>query len=342
MARKYFLSVSNGRTGSSWLETSLGCLPDVAIDFEFKWKPSLYEPKPVHMVIADRSFSSRAALDGISADAPVVGSKLVLDRYGFLGPEIIDVLGEVIQREIAIIHLTRDYFSTLLSWRTREVFNALNDLADARLEGTRIKSGIKRTTVKHDSTLHPVRVVRGWLDWRLFAIENGESPLARMPATSGIPFEDIVDNLLAFFYNDLIGRELAHNAERSMFVRYGNIRSKFAQIAEFVGSQAGDEDIQAILANPVTKRIGGLTPELVRHAAAVQRVSRCLDDAMDDIVSTGKRLGDVWRWSPDGKSAEIKVHGLNAAVRRGKSLLSLPAFGPADVLVWPCEPLKLA
>ena len=76
--RQRFLIVSNARTGSTWLETLLGALPDVAVDYEFKWRPD-YQPHGVHLVIPDENFSCRAGIDSISVSAPVVGSKLVLD-----------------------------------------------------------------------------------------------------------------------------------------------------------------------------------------------------------------------------------------------------------------------
>jgi len=343
MGRKYFLIASNGRTGSSWLQTSLAVLPDVAADYEFKWHPTLYEPQSIHMVIPDGSFSSRAALDQFSADACVVGSKLTLDAHEYLGPGIIEQLGQAIEREIAIVHLTRNYFDTMLSWRARQVYNVLADPDESRITGTMMLPVMKDLTTNHDPTVNSMCVVRGRID-RWLLDRARQAPKAPSPGTTitydknaSIPFDHVVNYLLILFYNDLICRELANRASRTMFLKYGEIESRFGEVAKIVGSEAGAAEIEAVRSNPVTRRLGGLGPDLVRHADAVLRVARCLDEAMDDVIASDKRLEDVWTWSTDHRSAIIHVPGLRAAVARGRSLLPIPVVGFGRPLEWPCK-----
>ena len=76
--RTKFLVMSNLRSGSTWLETMLGALPDVFTDFEFKFAIS-YRPSAVHRVLSEDLPSVTDVLEGMVSRAPVVGSKFVFD-----------------------------------------------------------------------------------------------------------------------------------------------------------------------------------------------------------------------------------------------------------------------
>ena len=77
--RSKFLIVSNMRSGSTWLETALGALPDVFTDFEFKCDVT-YQPSAVHYVLTEQTPQVTDVLEGMASTAPVTGSKFVFDR----------------------------------------------------------------------------------------------------------------------------------------------------------------------------------------------------------------------------------------------------------------------
>src|SRR5262249_51801694 len=76
--RAKFLIIGNMRSGTTWLQTMLGALPDVATDYEIKWAPT-YQPSGAHIVLDDASLSVSEMLAQFESDAPVVGSKFVFD-----------------------------------------------------------------------------------------------------------------------------------------------------------------------------------------------------------------------------------------------------------------------
>lgn len=69
----FFLTVSNGRTGSTWLETSLGKFKDVRTDHEFKWK--VHKPGPSHLIIENSCLDQ---LKSFAINGKTTGSKLVV------------------------------------------------------------------------------------------------------------------------------------------------------------------------------------------------------------------------------------------------------------------------
>jgi hypothetical protein len=70
-----FLIVSNMRTGSTWLQTLLGALPDVATDFEMKWDVD-YAPSPGHFFLNERSPTVSQVLERLTDSARPRGPSL--------------------------------------------------------------------------------------------------------------------------------------------------------------------------------------------------------------------------------------------------------------------------
>jgi len=47
---RFFLIIGNGRTGSTWLQTTLDQLPDVVTRLELKFRLPYQEPHPLHVL----------------------------------------------------------------------------------------------------------------------------------------------------------------------------------------------------------------------------------------------------------------------------------------------------
>jgi hypothetical protein len=83
--------MSNMRSGSTWLITTLGTLPDSATEYEVKWKVD-YQPQPIHCVLNENSPTVAEIFDGFNHQAPIVGSKFVFVSYERLHQRLADVV----------------------------------------------------------------------------------------------------------------------------------------------------------------------------------------------------------------------------------------------------------
>jgi hypothetical protein len=229
-----FLVMSNARSGSTWLESMLGELDDVRVDFEFKWRPVGYDPQPIHVVIPDGEFSCSRALQRISADAPVVGTKLVLDPRPHAREEY-EALEKTIEEEIRIIHLKRDYTDTFCSL-LRGCFNALSD-PDRHGD-----SELIRTLRHHTENDVETALTR----WRSEARE--------------VPPDQVEYNMQVFLDNDEWIAGLSKGRARFMELDYREIKERFPEVAKFVGSSAPAEAVEKVLDNPVTMKLPSLAP----------------------------------------------------------------------------------
>jgi hypothetical protein len=106
---------SNPRSGSIWLDTMLGLLPDVHVDYELKWDTT-YIPSDKHAVLHEHSKTISQLLEDMDTDAPVTGSKFVFDVLG-LTPIDFRKLTSRIGSDIRIIHLMRNCRDVSLSIR---------------------------------------------------------------------------------------------------------------------------------------------------------------------------------------------------------------------------------
>ncbi len=310
----YFLVIGNGRTGSTWLETTLDQLSDVKARLELKPRLAYQKPHPTHIYV-DRSTRSiedciLSACDTqpVDADAHLIyGSKLIFDPYGYLDPPAFDFLGKLIGDDVPTILLKRNYAAQFHSWKVRGVFHKLNPDAIAHL------ADFDRTFVEN--------VTRQWQDQteprpRRISLTRRGAPLAGNlddDAPHGslhYPLEDAVEDLLVLFYNDLNALKLARRSCRHLVIDYDEIASRLAEVVDFLGSSASEAQIRASLQRPVTNRLRVFDRDHVQPAGIIDSFSDCLAQAFSDAATDGAP-DDVWRWH-DG---------------RDRIELAIPAFG---------------
>jgi hypothetical protein len=235
-----FLIVSNARSGSTWLETMFGSLPDVAVDYEFKWKPKGYAPHPVHMVIPDEHFSCSDALGKIGPDFPVVGSKLVLDPFEHTPDEYRAIL-RTIGADIHIIHLTRSLTEVYYSW-CRGVYH----IVDPNRCGNWAHGRPPREVLGAIDSL--VAGMPDYLD-QLRAAGVGPEGGRHIGASY---CEHDVGVLLA---NEVWMAGLRNTHPNYRMVDYHDIPAAFPALVRYVGSRASADEIRDVLHRPPTLKI---------------------------------------------------------------------------------------
>ena len=263
--RGKFLIIGNMRTGSTWLETLLGALPDVVTEFELKWRPR-YAPLAVHRVLDMSSPTVDHILEAFESDLPVAGSKLILD-LDYLLPIEFTKLEAKLSPEIRIIHLTRDLRSIFLS-RRRGVYHRLN----------------------RDSALRVSDRIRA-------AIDEADIARARaQPSPERVHKSDCYDELAIYVRNDARFAQLAGTHERYLHIDYDEVPRRLTEIARFVGSEAGPDITRGVLENSPTAK---LPP--VEHEQLVKNIDE-LAPLFEHFEALRKRLFDQGVARGEGQS----------------------------------------
>jgi hypothetical protein len=307
---EYFVVIGNGRTGSTWLETTLDQLPDVRARLEIKLRLAYQEPHPMHIYVDRRTRSIKdCILQACAAESigpekrPIFGSKLIFDPYGYLEPEAFDFLDEIIGQEIPIIFLKRSYAAQFYSWKVRGVFHKLNQDAIARL------GDVDRTLVE--------TVSRNWQDQaepplHKFVLTLGGTPLTGVPPIGGgeqvirYPLENAIEDLLVLFYNDLKTLSLAQRSRRYLTVDYNEIETRLPEIVRFLGSTASETEVRSAIEQPVTARLDSLDPDLIQPADVLERFSKCLQSALEN-VSGDNAADQLWQWKKHRNWVELRI-----------------------------------
>jgi len=112
MNKHRFLVIASPRSGSTWLETSLGSLPDCFADYELKWNIQ-YHGIALRL-IPDSPEACDRILENMRNNHRIVGSKLILDERPYSADEL-SRLSATIGADTKIIHLYRDYFESIVS-----------------------------------------------------------------------------------------------------------------------------------------------------------------------------------------------------------------------------------
>lgn len=269
----YFLILSNGRTGSTWLLTSLDQLVDVRAWNELKWRgPKNHRTQ---FPVDRHTVSIKSAIEGACEEPGAlpknaIGSKLVLDPYWFNGPERFDDLRRVIDPDVRLVHLRRDYLDMWLSWTVRGVYHRVNEARAAEI-------GILPSSI---SAIPAPDLAPLYLTLR-------GQPMADAAGTA-YPFMTAIDDMLAAFINDLQLGALVR--ERSgIVIDYSEIAARFAEIAAFVGSTALPREINKVLAKPLTDKLESLM-SFVTPIDPLRAVSSTLNRATTSRPPT-------WRFS---------------------------------------------
>jgi hypothetical protein len=214
------------RSGSTWLETALGALPDVFTDFEFKYAVT-YQPSGVHYVLSDQTPRVTDVLEGMPSTAPVTGSKFVFDRD--LTRSELKSLQAKLGRDVRLIHLTRSYRDVFLS-RRRGFYHRLNVARPAAI-GQSIKAAILEADL-------PNSMPRG----DAHTVEKS----------------DCSEELRQYIQNDAAVMILSSTASRRyLHVHYDEINNRLAEIARFIGSAATPSEVAEIIANPPVSKLPG-------------------------------------------------------------------------------------
>jgi hypothetical protein len=206
------------RSGSTWLETALGALPDVFTDFEFKYAVT-YKPSGVHYVLTDQTPRVTDVLEGIPSTAPVTGSKLVFDR-DLTRSEIMSLQAKL-GRDVRLIHLTRSYRDVFFS-RRRGFYHRLNVAQPAAI-GQSIKAAILEADLPNTAPSGDAHIVAK---------------------------SDCSEELRQYIQNDAAVMLLRSDGRRYFHVRYDEINNRLAEIARFIKSTATPTEIAGIVANP--------------------------------------------------------------------------------------------
>ena len=223
-----FLIVSNMRSGSTFLETLLGSLPDVYTDFEVKWLTP-YTPAPTHYVIDKNGKAVSDFLAGLENNSPIVGSKLVFDEY-CMTPAEFKYYWDRIGADVRIVHLTRNYREVFLS-RHRGFFHKLNKGLEHSI-GPHLKEAI----INADIRLHSI-----------------QSPRRINPV-------DCYHWLSSYLLNDAQIHAAREPEREYLLVDYSDIHRRISEIVDFIGSRATKKLIERSVSAPPTLKLPPINP----------------------------------------------------------------------------------
>ena len=219
--RAKFITFSNPRSGSTWLETMLGLLPDVHVDYELKWGAA-YSLRGIGVAIDAGSRTVSQVLEDMQTDAPVSGSKFVFDAPG-LTPLDFQKLRGRIGPDVRLIHITRSYRDIFLSM-ARGFYHAparMDSLSD-RLREAIEKADVARAVFGPPQTVAPLVCFR---------------------------------QLAVLLDNDLNIRSLREPGSSYIQISYEDVGKNLTNIVRFAGSEASAAAIADVLAHPAVAKL---------------------------------------------------------------------------------------
>ncbi len=309
---QHFLTVSNGRSGSTWLITSLAMLPDVSADFETKFAPSVnFELLESHLLLTPGGPSFPSLIAQRLKNAPVMGSKLVLDYHQAFSTADIDALCEAVTPEVRIVHLTRPYAEILKSF-AHGVANVLNPNFVPQ-DKHKAQAHFKNVAQMSESSIKDLRLylVRQQFDQAMLKARRLGGQKWRK-----FYFLDFVRRLLVLFFNDLVLTELTRRAQSSITVAYKDIGTKLQDIGTFIGSQAGAEDYRRILDAPMTKKLKQRDDWIINWAL-LEKICHRLDRGLAEHRESGAPLSEVWTFTRGTDEVEVRLPGLGRLTKQG-------------------------
>lgn len=309
-----FLIIGNGRCGSTWLETSLDQLSELACRREFKWPSPLYELNEFHLKIDFETNSIVRELDEFyedhqeSAPRPINGSKLIFDLYPLLTPKVFGHISDALDVGVNIVQIKRNYIELFLSWRAR--FGIVHQISPAALGN---HASIDPLLVSTFDT----EVPEAAKSRNIWLTNNGRRLVSdREPGLEGVDFETsaVVEDLLSFFYNDISVVGISKFCTNSMVVDYKDIKKRFTEIARFVGATSNDSQLLTPIDTPTTQKLPPLSPNLIRPMEKVLTLSELLDKSFWDVVQGNRDPAEVVALDEENNSLVFRVSGLSAAV----------------------------
>ena len=114
MVNNNFIILCNQRTGSTWIETSLGNLDSINTDYEIKWSEKLLltNKSSYHFFLENKSLDF--FFEQFDYNNKILGSKFIFDFYHYFPlAKYQDFINKF--NNINIIHLRRNYIDILKS-----------------------------------------------------------------------------------------------------------------------------------------------------------------------------------------------------------------------------------
>jgi len=211
-----FLVCSNVRSGSTFTLLSLGKLHDVTVDFEINL-PSNRPGLDGQNRYVPGAKTVREILTELPNATPIKGAKLTLGTKVDVN-DLRSTLSDLVSQcsGLDIVHVVRPYFEILRSM-TASLGHELKDHAEAKsqLEAA-AQRAMKRETKVFD-----------------------------------LPTWYAADQILRLLFGDIVIHGICAN-NRSSRVSYAEIGDRFAEIATFVGSEAGAVEVQSVVSAPPT------------------------------------------------------------------------------------------
>lgn len=226
-AQRYFLIVSNMRSGSTLLQFMLGELADVATDYEMKYKPA-FPTQPIHLVVDKDDADLKAVIARAVPSASIIGTKLVMDPIPIASEKGYAPFFRLVQRDVHIIHIKRPYWQILIS-ASRGIVHLPALEKDAK--------GSKAYAI----------------------LQERKDPQYALTQSRGsdeyLPdFRECMKQFLLYLKNDLAALSLCTHHPHYL-VRYAAIRTQFQRICRFLGTRDSAEHIQAIIAQPPFQKL---------------------------------------------------------------------------------------
>jgi len=255
-ARKcLFLIIANNRSGSTWLETAMGALPDVYADYELKL--AARDPSnPAHVLIGTEYDTVSDFLKNQESTADIVGSKLIFDT----GPSPlreVDTLKEAIGPGVKIIHLVRSVSEIFLS-RRRGFYHSYNE----------------RTEHAPDSIM-----------LKMIKSSSGAGSIPD-PEKTEVDLIDCFNEAASIVQNDLLVSQLrgAYGSDY-LLVDYEDIKGSFREIVSFIQSSAGESDISKIVSEPPITKLPPVEPnDLVENYEELKSIFQGMESVRDGLV----------------------------------------------------------
>ena len=255
-----FLIISNMRSGSTWLQTMLGALPDVATDYELKWGAT-YQASAAHYILNDSSPTVSEILERMDSDAPITGTKFTFDPIELTRLDFLS-FHEKIGCDVRIIHLTRRFRDMFLS-RRRGFYHQLDESGSTDV-GRHIKAAVidadvgKAAALSEPTSVSPVSCYE---ELKVYLQHDAWITLLR---EAGLPY---------------------------LQVDYDNIADELPEITSFVGSTTPPERVNSVIAHPPVIKLPAIDgSRLIENLVELEPLFAHFEVLRELLLTPGRRI----------------------------------------------------
>jgi len=284
---RYFLIISNGRTGSTWLLTSLDQIPDVTARHELKWPDGTPMRSDAQYVLGTET-KIRDAIDAVCSKQmrPVKGSKLVFNPYSYHDESVFAALADIIDEDVATILLKRRYIETWLSWKARGVYHEVN-------------AAVAQKLIADNPMVRAMQAMEKPQTTHLVLFHNGEALAPFEKGQTPYPLETAIDDFLQFFANDMQALDIVKQRNGKV-VDYASVKQELPEIVRFVGSHSPSLAVENSVRSPLTKKLDPLQDHVHPRAPLVE-LSDALDEVFAQAANGALDSRDVLQWESECK-----------------------------------------